>query len=165
MRFFLLAVLTLLPFAAAADTPEYTLSIRNHRYVPSELTIPANTKVKLLVVNEDATPEEFESHELNREKIVTGKATITVYVGPLKPGRYPFFGDFHQDTAQGALIAADPNLSEVQRISIVRKKIPERKTMALPLLAFRRLALAGAADKVYTPIVEKGETEIEFRGG
>jgi hypothetical protein len=104
MRFLIALVLCLLSAAAWADIPEYKLSIRGHRYVPVELTIPANTKVKLLVVNEDATPEEFESHELNREKIVTGKATITVYVGPLKPGRYPFFGDFHQDTAQGALI-------------------------------------------------------------
>jgi heme/copper-type cytochrome/quinol oxidase subunit 2 len=104
MRLFLLIALSLFSVAASADTPEFKLIIRDHRYVPAELAIPANTKVKLLVVNEDATPEEFESHELNREKIVTGKATITVYVGPLKPGRYPFFGDFHQDTAQGALI-------------------------------------------------------------
>ena len=50
-------------------------------------------------------PAEFESHELNREKIVTGKGKITVFVGPLKPGKYPFFGEFHMDTAQGVLIA------------------------------------------------------------
>ena len=91
--------------ASAAEPPEVRLVIRNHRFVPTELVVPANTKIKLIVVNEDPTPEEFESHELNREKVVTGKATIPVYVGPLKPGRYPFFGDFHSDTAQGALIA------------------------------------------------------------
>ena len=105
MRIFALLALFFLATAALADAPEVKLTLRNHRFVPSELVIPANTKVKLRVINEDATPEEFESHELNREKIVTGKATITVYVGPLKPGRYPFFGDFHQDTAQGTLIA------------------------------------------------------------
>ena len=91
--------------ASAAEPPEVKLVIRNHRFVPSELVVPANTKIKLMVVNEDPTPEEFESHQLNREKVVTGKGTIPVYVGPLKPGRYPFFGDFHSDTAQGALIA------------------------------------------------------------
>lgn len=91
--------------AFAAEPQQYTLTLRNHRFVPAQLTIPANTKVKLLIVNEDSTPEEFESHELNREKIVTGKGKITVYVGPLKPGRYPFFGEFHMDTAQGVLIA------------------------------------------------------------
>jgi hypothetical protein len=88
----------------ANEPPEVRLVIRNHRFVPAQLMVPANTKVKLVVVNEDATPEEFESHELNREKVVLGGGTIPVYVGPLKAGRYPFFGDFHQDTAQGALI-------------------------------------------------------------
>jgi len=100
----LMLLLGLFSAAALADVPEFRLAIRNHRFVPAELVIPANTKVRLMVVNEDATPEEFESHELNREKVVTGKATITVYVGPLKPGRYPFFGDFHQDSAQGVLV-------------------------------------------------------------
>jgi len=79
--------------------------IRDHRFVPTQVAVPANTKVKLMVVNEDATPEEFESHQLNREKVVVGRATIPVFVGPLKPGRYPFFGDFHPDTAQGELLA------------------------------------------------------------
>lgn len=104
LRSSLLIGLSLFAFSALAQVKEYKLTLRNHRFVPSELTIPANTKVKLVVVNEDATPEEFESHELNREKIVTGKGTISVYVGPLKPGRYPFFGEFHVDTAQGVLI-------------------------------------------------------------
>ena len=101
----LLLLLSLFSASALAEVKEYTLTLRNHRFVPAQLTIPANTKVKLLVVNEDATPEEFESHELNREKIVTGKGKINVYIGPLKPGRYPFFGEFHMDTAQGVLIA------------------------------------------------------------
>jgi len=105
MRLILTLCLLLIPLFAQAEIKEYTISVRNHRFVPSELTIPANTKIKLAVVNEDATAEEFESHELNREKVVTGNSTITVYIGPLKPGRYPFFGDFHSDTAQGALIA------------------------------------------------------------
>ncbi|MDQ2822267.1 MAG: cupredoxin domain-containing protein [Pseudomonadota bacterium] len=107
-RFAASALVAVLAGAICAPTQaavsEYTLTIRDHRFTPSELTIPANTKVKLLVVNEDATPEEFESHQLNREKVVTGNATISVYVGPLKPGRYTFFGDFHQDTAQGVLV-------------------------------------------------------------
>ena len=105
MRFLLILLLSLFSMSAMAEVKEYTLTLRNHKFVPAQLTIPANTKVKLLIVNEDATPEEFESHELNREKIVTGKGRITVYVGPLKPGKYPFFGEFHMDTAQGVLIA------------------------------------------------------------
>jgi hypothetical protein len=91
--------------AIASEPQEVRLVIRNHRFVPSETVVPANTKLKLIVVNEDPTPEEFESHELNREKIVLGGGTIPVYISPLKPGRYPFFGDFHADIAQGALLA------------------------------------------------------------
>jgi hypothetical protein len=101
---FALASVTLSP-AFAAEPPEVRLVIRNHHFVPAETVVPANTKVKLVIVNEDPTPEEFESHELNREKVVLGGGTIPVYVGPLKPGRYPFFGDFHANTALGALLA------------------------------------------------------------
>ena len=89
---------------AATPVKEYTLTIRNHRFVPAEITVPAKTKVKLIIINEDASPEEFESHELNREKIVTGKGRITVFIGPMKPGRYPFFGEFHADTAKGVVL-------------------------------------------------------------
>ena len=90
--------------AAAADVPEFTLTIKDHKFEPAELTVPAEQKVKLKVVNADATPEEFESHELNREKIIPGNSTATINVGPLKPGTYPFFGEFNPKTAQGKLV-------------------------------------------------------------
>jgi len=61
--------------------------------------------VKLVIENRDATPEEFESHELNREKVIAGKSTATVWIGPLTPGRYPFFGEFNETTAQGVVVA------------------------------------------------------------
>ena len=89
---------------AAADLPQYSLVIQNHRFAPAELKVPAGSKFKLRIENRDATPEEFESTEFNREKIVPANHAITVYVGPLAAGRYRFFGDFHQDTAQGALV-------------------------------------------------------------
>lgn len=108
MKFSLLAgaalIFTLAGSAHASDLPYYQLTIKNHVYQPSELKVPAGTKFKLLVRNEDATPEEFESTDFNREKIVLPNATITVFVGPLRAGNYGFFGDFHQATAQGRLI-------------------------------------------------------------
>jgi hypothetical protein len=90
--------------AAAADMPEFTLVIKDHIYQPSELKVPANTKFKLRVTNQDATPEEFESTDFNRETVVLPSHSIVVYVGPLHAGTYGFFGDFHRDTAQGRLI-------------------------------------------------------------
>lgn len=97
-------LLALAGTAAANDLPEYTLVIKNHVYQPSELKVPAGTKFRLIVNNQDATPEEFESTDFNREKIVLPNSSITVYVGPLRAGNYGFFGDFHQSTAQGRLI-------------------------------------------------------------
>jgi len=87
-----------------AAIPEYTIVIKDHRFEPAELKVPAGTKVKLIIRNEDATPEEFESYDFNREKIVSGHSQIKVFVGPLKPGTYKFFGEFNIETAQGRLI-------------------------------------------------------------
>jgi plastocyanin len=100
----LLGVASYAPAIEAAD-PEFTLRLKDHRFAPSELTIPAGQKVRLIIENQDATAEEFESYELNREKVVPGNGRIVVFIGPLKPGRYEFFGEFNAATARGSLIA------------------------------------------------------------
>lgn len=89
--------------AALADTPTFEIDIRNHLFEPAELVIPADTKVKLIVNNRDATPEEFESYELNREKVIMGGARAIIFIGPLPPGEYPYFGEFNPKTAQGLI--------------------------------------------------------------
>ena len=100
----LMALFCVASMAAAANVPEYRLTIKDHMFDTSQLKVPANTQFKLLVQNKDPTPEEFESNDFNREKIVMPNSTITVFVGPLKAGHYRFFGDFHQETAHGTLI-------------------------------------------------------------
>lgn len=101
----LLFIALLLPLVASAADTEFTLTIKDHRFQPAELTVPAGKKIKLLVDNQDPTPEEFESHPLNREKVIAGNSEATIYIGPLEPGRYPFFGEFNEATAKGTLIA------------------------------------------------------------
>lgn len=81
------------------------LRIKDHLFYPAELIVPANTKIKLVVINQDASPEEFESYELNREKVILGNSKAVIFIGPLKPGRYPFFGEFNMSTALGDIIA------------------------------------------------------------
>ncbi|MBS0431294.1 MAG: cupredoxin domain-containing protein [Proteobacteria bacterium] len=88
----------------AADMPQYKLTIKDHKFEPAQITVPAGTKFKVLVSNRDGTPSEFESNDFNREKIVLPGSEITVFIGPLDKGRYKFFDDFHQDTGQGVLI-------------------------------------------------------------
>jgi len=87
-----------------ADSAEYRLVIKNHHFEPANLVLPAGQKIKLVIENQDPTPEEFESHQLNREKIVPANGKTTIYLGPLDPGSYPFFGEFNPKTATGNII-------------------------------------------------------------
>ena len=98
-------LLAFTPALALAQGSEVKLTIKDHRFSPAEVRVPANRKVRLLVVNEDPTPEEFESHALNREKVIPGGSSATIFIGPLKPGRYDFVGEFHEATAKGVVIA------------------------------------------------------------
>jgi plastocyanin len=100
-----LAATLAFPLTTQAETSEFTIAIKNHRFDPPVVTVPANTKVRLVIENQDPTPEEFESHDLNREKVVAGGAKASIWVGPLTPGTYSFFGEFHQDTATGTIVA------------------------------------------------------------
>ena len=103
---FLAAAIIAISFLAQAEQPpEFHIIIKDHKFKPAEVIVPANTKVRLIVENQDPTPEEFESHEMHREKIIAGNKTAKILIGPLKPGKYPFFGEFNQDTAQGMVIA------------------------------------------------------------
>lgn len=80
------------------------IEIRDHLFFPDVIVIPANTKVKLLIKNLDPTPEEFESYELNREKVIDGNSQTVIFIGPLPPRTYPFFGEFYPRTAQGKVL-------------------------------------------------------------
>ena len=101
----ILLISLLLPLSAFAEDDVYSLVIKDHRFQPAEISVPSGKKIKLLVENQDATPEEFESHSLNREKIIAGKSKATIFIGPLSPGRYTFEGEFNAKTAQGVIIA------------------------------------------------------------
>ncbi len=92
------------PINILAATPIINMEIRNHLFIPSEITIPENTKVKLVIFNHDETDEEFESFELNREKVILGERKGVIFIGPLPAGVYPFFGEFFPKTAKGKVI-------------------------------------------------------------
>jgi hypothetical protein len=101
-----LGVLLAAPLAArAADLPVINLSVHQGRFSPETLQVPANTKFKLVVKNEGPGAEEFESSDLNQERVVPAGQAKEFYLGPLQVGQYTFFGDFHRATANGKLIA------------------------------------------------------------
>ena len=101
----MIGVLALAARPGIAHAQEFTVTIKNHRFEPTEIRVPAGKRVSIYVVNEDPTPEEFESISMKVEKIIPGKSKGLVRVGPLAPGRYDFFGDFNPETAKGVLIA------------------------------------------------------------
>jgi hypothetical protein len=88
----------------AEDALYVDIYIKDHKFSPSVIELPQGRKIIITVHNQDLTIEEFESIELKREKIVLGNSETKIILAPLKPGEYKFFGDFHQDTAQGKII-------------------------------------------------------------
>jgi hypothetical protein len=99
------ASLALGAFPALANAPaKVSVSLKDHRFSPAELTAPAGQPIVIEVTNQDSTPSEFESKTLRVEKVVAGGGTITVQVRPLSPGRYRFFDDYHEDTTEGFLV-------------------------------------------------------------
>ena len=75
-----------------------TIAVRDHQFVPAEVPVPAGVKAELIIRNEQTIPAEFESKSLHREKVVAPGASVSIFVGPLSPGRYEFFDDFHPAT-------------------------------------------------------------------
>lgn len=104
----LIWIVLLLSLPAKAELKEFHLTLKNHLFYPSRLEIPAGEKVRLLVSNHDATPEEFDSFDLNREKVLFPGRVNVIFIGPLAPGEYVFFGEFSPDTARGVVIVKAP---------------------------------------------------------
>lgn len=107
--------MAILPPAGAdtTQTPSPTLTIRNQTFMPATLAIPANRAVTIQVTNQDQLPAEFESYDLKREKVIPGRSRVPVFVGPLKPGVYGFFNDFHP-ASTGRLVVGRPKHQEAR---------------------------------------------------
>ena len=94
--------------AAWAETPVYKMKVKDHAFFPTTLSIPADQKVKLVITNEDPTPMEFESYDLNREKVIPANSEGTFFVGPLNTGTYALFDDFRRDITKGTITVSPP---------------------------------------------------------
>jgi heme/copper-type cytochrome/quinol oxidase subunit 2 len=81
------------------------VTIKDHRFTPSEIHVKAGQPVELDIKNQDPLAEEFDSTALKIEKVIAGGQQGTVHIRPLDPGRYPFMGEYHSDTAQGVVVA------------------------------------------------------------
>lgn len=95
---------------------EYSLILKNNTFSPAELKVPAGKKVRLVILNQDDAAEEFDSFDLNREKVLFPNKKSVIFIGPLKPGRYEYFGEFHPNSAQGVIVAVS-SLTSTERKS------------------------------------------------
>jgi plastocyanin len=99
-------VLSATTAAAGGEPTALTLTLKDHQFTPSTVTVPAGAKVRVTLINQDAATEEFDSHDLRVEQLVTPRGKVNFSIGPLKPGEYGFMGEFHSATAQGKVIVA-----------------------------------------------------------
>jgi plastocyanin len=105
MKLSLFALGAMLIAAPALADDAIALKIKDHKFTPAEIHVKANVPNVITMTNEDATAEEFDSTSLKVEKVVAGNSSGNVHLRPLAPGRYPFMGEYHSDTAQGVVIA------------------------------------------------------------
>jgi Cupredoxin-like domain len=98
-------------YAAAVPTANagepLALTLKDHGFAPAQIRAPANERFRIEITNQDSTPAEFESSDLRAEKIIVPGGRITITAGPLKPGTYTFFDDYHPDTAKGTVIVTE----------------------------------------------------------
>lgn len=97
------------PPSWADDAGAYAieLRLRDHLFHPAEQRVPAGRQLRLIIINEDDSPEEFESYAMNRKKIIPGNRRGVIFIDPLEPGEYPFYGEYNMTTAHGKFIAVD----------------------------------------------------------
>ena len=105
MRLLPIALLAALGISSQALAEEFSLTIKDHAFEPAELQVPAGQAFTLNVTNQDVSPEEFESDDLDVEKVIAGGQSAVIKVEPLDAGRYEFYGEYHEDSAKGAIVA------------------------------------------------------------
>lgn len=103
-----LAALFLAAFAAAParadEMPTIRIEMKDGAITPLRIEAPANKPFKLELHNTGKTPVEFESIELNREKVLAPQSQSFIVFRKLSPGEYTFFDDFHPDAPKALLV-------------------------------------------------------------
>ncbi|MBI5745934.1 MAG: cupredoxin domain-containing protein [Nitrospirae bacterium] len=88
----------------AQEEVEIKIIIKDGKFDPQEIKVKAGIKIKLIVINSDKSAAEFESVDLDREKVVRPGQSITILLSKLDPGSYEFFDHFHPKTPHGKII-------------------------------------------------------------
>lgn len=101
----LLAAVILAPLAARAEqATEISLSYKDKKFTPAEVSAPANTPIVFKVKNDSGAAMEFESKKLKVEKVIAAGADAVINVRAQKPGSYSFVDEYNEDVAKGTLV-------------------------------------------------------------
>jgi hypothetical protein len=100
----ILAIALAVVTPALADAP-IAVTLKDHKFTPATIRVKAGQPAIIALTNSDETAEEFDSTALKIEKVIAGHGSGNVRLRPLSPGKYPFMGEYHSDTAQGVVIA------------------------------------------------------------
>jgi plastocyanin len=91
--------------AAAADPAEIPLVIEKNRFQPDVIKVKAGAPFVLVITNKDKGPEELDMAQPRIEKVIPGGKTVRLKMPALKPGKYPFVGEYHSETAKATIVA------------------------------------------------------------
>ena len=100
----LLLALLMIATPVLADEP-IVVHLKNHKFSPSVIKVKANKPAMIILYNDDASADEFDSSSLKIERVVPGHNKGNIRLRALATGKYPFMGEFHAATAQGVVIA------------------------------------------------------------
>ncbi|MCD2472466.1 cupredoxin domain-containing protein [Jiella sp. MQZ9-1] len=93
------------PAMAASANHIVDVTLKDHKFSPDKIEVPAGKPFKIRLKNVDKSADEFDSDDLRVEKVVGGGKTSIIRVQALKPGTYKFMGEYHSATARGVVIA------------------------------------------------------------
>lgn len=94
--------------ASLSDMPLEIITLKDHRYTPEVITVPAGQKIRIEITNRDATADDFDSADLHVDRDLKPHERAAFVIGPLKEGHYKFKGELHAATAHGEVIAVAP---------------------------------------------------------
>ena len=89
----------------AADPSEIPLVIEKNRFEPDVIKVKAGAPFVLVITNKDKGPEELDMAQPRIEKVIPAGKTMKVRIPALKPGKYPFVGEYHAETAKATIVA------------------------------------------------------------
>ncbi len=86
--------------AQQQELPSFHIVVKDGRFAPDRVEVPAGRRVKLTLQNDGPGSLEFENDEMHIEKVLSAGARSFVILPPLKPGEYDFVDEFNPITGE-----------------------------------------------------------------